>query len=606
MRIRNLFLSLLVFFIIEGSTPLEVVGVVHVNSIEAVYDDFINHTVVSGETVYSIARAYKTTVDEIYRLNPEARNGIKGGQVLKLPKAKAQDGKGNPDYFEHVVQKGETLYRISKINEVSIETLYNLNPELKKEGLKEGMILKVPRLKITPSGSNAPDLRPMQQGGGESSLYIDHHVFSGETLYGLSKRYDVAIEDIFKANPELKDGLKTGMSLRIPKNNQSPSVLTPGTKLYGAVLNQGETVRVGVLLPFTEGGGGIQKEKLVEYYEGFLLALRELKAVGLNAEVFTFDTGKEGDTKRLENILETNEIQNLHLLIGGVSPKQISILSDFSRRTGTRYVIPFGVGKDKDVVSASPNIFQMTVSHKTLFPEITKAFVDKFRKDNIVFITESGSDTNKKDFVDVLKAVLAAESVPYKEVQAKDNIVEDIKAVLSSDKNNILIPTSSSEITLRRTLGVLAPMVDRLGSKAKDAESSPQITLFGYPDWQVYLNYTAQLYKYNTYIYSGFYLDESDKHVQQEMYNYKKWYNKEIPFYFPKFCFLGYDTGIYFLSGLQKYRNSFGERLSSFSAPTLQSAIHFEKVNENSGYINSGFYFVHYVTDSSVEKIEIK
>ncbi|NDV70231.1 LysM peptidoglycan-binding domain-containing protein [Dysgonomonas sp. 25] len=600
MKLKNICLLLL---IMVASCNLAAKGntapVTAINESAITHDDYINHTVVSGETVFSLARKYKTTVEEIYRLNPEARDGIKGGQVLKIPKQKATS---DTSYFEYTVQKGETLYRITKNNEVTVETLYSLNPQLKEEGLKEGMILKIPRLKIAPD-NYIPEIRQQDR------IRIDfseHTVEAGETLYKLSKQYNIAIEDIIAANPDVKNGLKAGMLLRIP-NNAPVTAILPDTRFQGTPVKAGETIRVAILLPFTEGGKNVRKEKLVEYYEGFLLAVRELKATGLNAEIYTFDTGSENDTQRLISILETSEMRGLHLLIGGISQVQIDIMSDFSRRTGTRYVIPFGTSRDKDVLAGSPNTYQMTVSHKTLFAEITKAFADKFRNENIIFVTEPGSNLDKRDFTDVLKAVLASEGIPYKDLHTQDNMVEEIKSATVLDKNNILIPTSSSEPTLRRLSGILNTVIEPPKKQAgKESEPQAQITLFGYPDWQAYLNLTSQLYKFNTYIYTGFYLDESNKTVQREMYEYKKWYNKEIPLSFPKFCFLGYDTGVYFLSGLQKYNNSFDSHLSTYSAPTLQSAIRFERAGENSGYINSGFYFVHYVTDVSVEKTEFK
>lgn len=601
MKFRYFFILLLLFTFqshIEGRNNLSD----GLSTILMPMDDYISHTVVSGETVYSLARKYETTVDEIYRLNPEAKKGIKGGQILKMPKSQKQTGGEavqvppayDASYFTYTVQKGETLYRIARENEVSIETLYASNPQLKDIGLKEGMMLKIPRKKETLE--QLPIIETKIIENNRQPTYTEHPVALGETIYGLSKKYNISIDDLYEANPYLKrNGLMIGMRVRIPDNVQPVAEeLAQGTKLNATALKAGETMRIAILFPFSEDGGSIQKEKLVEYYEGFLLAVSDLKAAGVNANIYTFDTGKENDTKRLKSILETSELQNAHVIIGGVSDKQINLLCDFSRRTGARYIIPFGIDKNKDITSGSPNVFQMTISQRTIYPRIAKVFAEKFRNDNIIIFTELGSDRNKADFVNELQDVLTEEGIAFKKIESGDNILNDLDAATLANKNNIVIPTSSSELTLRKITGALNLVKDK------------QVTLFGYPDWQVYNNLFDQMAKYNTYIYCTFYLNETDKETQRVTYEYRKWYNKIVPYQFPKFAFLGYDTALFFMSGLQKYGSTFDVMIPGFVSPTLQSSIHFERARLNSGYINTGFYFVHYRPDSSVEKIEYK
>lgn len=106
------------------------------------------HTVEQGQTLFGIAKAYALEVSDIIIDNPSAKDGIKPGQELRISLAKSvnntyslQTENGKPK--THKTESGQTLYSISKLYGVSIDELKKLNPEL-KDGLKAGQVLKIP------------------------------------------------------------------------------------------------------------------------------------------------------------------------------------------------------------------------------------------------------------------------------------------------------------------------------------------------------------------------------------------------------------------------------------------------------------------------------
>lgn len=105
------------------------------------------HTVEKGQTLYAIAKAYNLTVNDIIVENPDALNGIKPGLVLRIPFPKPavvqKPVPADTGYFVHKVEAGQTLYSIEKMYNVSQEKILKLNPEA-KNGLKIGQELKIP------------------------------------------------------------------------------------------------------------------------------------------------------------------------------------------------------------------------------------------------------------------------------------------------------------------------------------------------------------------------------------------------------------------------------------------------------------------------------
>ncbi|NDV95599.1 LysM peptidoglycan-binding domain-containing protein [Dysgonomonas sp. 521] len=581
MKLKHIFL--LSFILMACSTRLSYAYTTSISISQNTYDDIITHTVAKGETVYSIAAAYQTTVQQIYKLNPKAEQGIKAGDKLQIRKVRAI-----ASYSNHLIEAKETLFSVSRMYKISVDDVKDANPGLTESTFSIGKTIKIPVF-------NEPVPSAYQSGSNTMRSNIEYKVQKGETLYSIGKANNTTVEALLNANPSLKNGgLKDGMTIIIPSgqaaNNVSGTEYIP-TSMDTPSAAKGETVRVGILLPFTDNGGSIAKDKLTEYYEGFLLAVKDMKSKGLNAEIYTFDTGPEKNTKRLESLMETNEMNNLHLIIGGVSKQQIDALVKFSKKTGIKYVIPFGSSSE---INNDPLLFQMTSSHSSLYPEVVSAFVKRFSNYNIIFVSEAGSNNDKMDFVNELKKGLSKSAIQSKTITNSNNLLNDLKNALNATKENIIIPTSSTEVTLRRI------------TASVNLITGNSITLFGYPEWQTYSAQVANLHKYNSYIYSIFFVDGEQSGVKDFAGQYKQWYNKNLINSFPKWGYLGYDTGLYFLTALKQYGSSFDNNISRINVPTLQSSISFEKVNDkNGGFVNNGIYFIRYKENSGLEKISI-
>ena len=173
--------------------------------------EYYLHFVKRGETLFAIARAYGLTANDLFRDNPEARQGISAGSVLKIPvrnerdQATALKQEPSKTYFYHIVKKQETLYGIAKKYGISIETLKGMNPRM-GEYPKEGETLMIPYL-----DKSSPEMQGTWEG--ES---IPHTVAQGETLYGIARQYNVTIGEIKNANPGLTETLQTGAVILIP------------------------------------------------------------------------------------------------------------------------------------------------------------------------------------------------------------------------------------------------------------------------------------------------------------------------------------------------------------------------------------------------------
>ncbi len=204
------YLSLVFFFCLAFTYTLEAQTEVKMSTEKVIIDGqkYYIHTVETGQTLFSISRAYNVRVSDIKAANSEITETLKPGSVVRIPIF--NEYVSNLSYITYVVKPGDTLYSLCRQYGITLDEFYELNDALKKnQPLKAGQKVKLPSTIVESQISDDCI---------DTAKYICHLVIKGETLYSLSKKYNVTNEEIFDANPSL-DGnkLKIGMVLQIPK-----------------------------------------------------------------------------------------------------------------------------------------------------------------------------------------------------------------------------------------------------------------------------------------------------------------------------------------------------------------------------------------------------
>ena len=552
------------------------------------------HNIERGETVYSLAAMYNTTEAEIYRLNPSARDGISEGSILIVPQRKVISPVKEENYRYHTISPKETLYSVSRTYSLTPENIVAANPGLSVQTFQIGKTIRIPFFESNETFSSYVGPVVIEK--------TEHKVKRGETLYSIAQSYGVTVEEIEKQNPNVSfSELRTNSTLIIPVKkydrelarqdavNESRANLLLSDRKSSERLNM---IQVGLLMPFLEKNNG-QDLRIQEYYEGFLLAVEKLKKQGANLELYVFDIGTESNTKKLESLLNTMEMQNLDLIVGGVSDNQIKILSDFSKSRNIKYVIPFS-SKNTEVLN-NGNIFQVNTPQSNLYNKASQVFVNKFNGANIIFLNTS-ADNKKEDLITIMQSDLKNRSISYQSVAISDNLGESLKPLLSDSKENILVPASGDISVLGSVLVTLNAL--------KETNSELNVQLFGYPEWQTYENnYLKDYHNYGTYFYSSFYVENDAMETEDFVRDFKKWYKKDLKKTYPQYAMLGYDTGLYFLTALHRNGKNFETRLNNLNVNTIQFAFNFDRVNNWGGFINTGLYLVNYDTDSRIIKL---
>ncbi|MGB0836590.1 MAG: LysM peptidoglycan-binding domain-containing protein [Flavobacteriaceae bacterium] len=166
------------------------------------------HVVQKGETLYGISKMYDLTVEDLKKMNKLKSNDLEIGQALRVEGKKSsssskketkQTASKSPIKYKngwHTVQKGETLYSISRQYGMTVEDLKKVN-KLKSNELTIGMNLKVNEKVQSKKSANT------------------HTVKKGETLYSISRQYGISVEALKKKNKLKSNEISIGQELEI-------------------------------------------------------------------------------------------------------------------------------------------------------------------------------------------------------------------------------------------------------------------------------------------------------------------------------------------------------------------------------------------------------
>lgn len=582
---------------------------------------FFTHTVSKGQTLYSISKMYNTTVEEIVEYNPESAVKLSIGQKLRIPQNTTNstpvtvvDGERDGETY-HTIKSGETLYRLSKMYGVTPRAICDANPGLSTSNFRVGEVILIPK------PERSIEIKTKKENDGEKEepeIIATHKVKKGETIEDICRQYGITEEELLAANPQIKNKkIKKKMVLDIPAP-KSKTANDKGTEreptnheifikveeYKDSINNRRHTgdgrIKVAVILPFLlDSYAPSEQGRMVEYYQGFLMAVNELKNAGYSFEINTFDSGPK--EKSLSELVSSGQLDNMDLIIGAMYPNHNSELAKFAQEKEIPLVIPFTSKEDE--IFRNPMVYIVNAMQSYIIPEVTARFTTTFPNANVVFV-EDEAKGNKKEFIAGLTDELdntgaTHTTIAMSSLTTPELMLPTLKQLLKEDKENIIVPTSSSA----KTLGTLLPAL--VQAEIIDSIDVPDFKLFGYPEWQIYAKDTReQMYEVETYFYTTFYSHYSLPEVAEFRDKYIRWYNRDIQNIYPRYGMLGYDTGYYFLLAVALYGKEMPERINETEFTPVQTGFKFSRVNNWGGLLNKKIYFIHYGRDYKIEKID--
>ena len=538
---------------------------------------YYEYTISAGEGLFAIARKFNINQNDLHQANPNLTTNIKAGDKILIPinnNTPLNTISENTDTTQHThtVQPKETLYSISKKYNIHIDTLIAHNPQL-KNGLKAGTTINL----NTPTNNNTKTTQHT----------ITHTVQPKETLYSISKKYNIEIHDLINQNPQIKDGLKAGTNITITTtNNNTPqpdntqktektniSNKTEKTEKTEKIENdnsQLSTLNIAYLLPLIAENTNEEKttERFIEFYRGALLALNEAKNQGQSANIYTHNLPKSAH--KIDSVLQQLNNENIDIIIGPAYTEQLAQVLTYAKQNNITTIIPFS--NKIDTTYYHPKLIQFNPQQDSLFNTV---LINTFAHRNLQYIlAQFPNCTNKgNQFLLELSKLLTQNNKPHTNITITPQNIDTLTSKITSDTTILLLGSS--------LINDVAPILDSL-----NRYQLPNLQIWGFEEWG-----TNTLKKYpQTLYYSLFYANETEEYKTE----YKNWFGTRKQTVGVKYDLLGYDLTMLALKGINTNKTTptitINPQINNIrfqqSTPKLQYI--------NNRWINTNYYLLYW------------
>lgn len=415
------------------------------------------------QTIYGITKQYQISEAELRKLNPQLDAHMKIGDEVVLPLTNIQkfgdvsqeiiaatepapsnveavpvktqsNAAAVSDENFYTVQQKDNYYKLSRKFNLSQKELFAMNPGLEEKGLQPGDLIQVKGTATIQGSQSEPTTVPVSQNTNSQSYsttnvaddYVTYTVQNGDTVFGILNKFGITLDDLLTLNPNISQGLKAGMVLKIKKLDSA------------YVKKSGDALNVVIMLPFGFDSNDSKYRTLsLDFLTGAKLAIERHAKSGQNLDIKVIDAGNE---KSFKNSLTQINKDNTDLIIGPFFKSSVLEVLDYVKSSKVPVVAPFA---NSDDLLVHNNLIIIETNDFIYADRIVKEVQDAFSDQKIYIVTDPDQTFAK---------------------YLKSNIEKKLKNA------NVILVKSAAEIQLDQNMmtGQAAPVIAILANKSDD------------------------------------------------------------------------------------------------------------------------------------------
>ncbi len=539
------------------------------------------HKIEKSQSLYSISKLYNVSLDDIYLNNPETKTGTKINQEIKIPfKNESVTTNTVAAVTKTVATPNNTVAAVTKTVSVPANTVAAVTNTIKPQ-----------------SNDNQID----------TSRYFIYKVSKKETLYAISKKFNISETEIKILNPNIiSSGIKEGQIIIVGEKKsvivKQPEVRVVSTNADSAnpdVIHKPKktTYNLSLILPFkldqalnldlanmakTNSNFPAVPALAVDFYLGFKKAVDSLvsKDFELNIDLFDVD---DKDSLKLVQIVNDPKFKENDFIFGPLHANGFKIISQKAKQFGIPIVSP--ITQQNKMLYENVYTSKANPSQFTLIESLADYCIDSLMANNanIILMAPFANDAKEISYIKAFKKY-------YNDKQkqlgkgAKDTVtvvkgLAGVKIAFVPNVKNIIVTLSTNEIFIADFTTQLAIFADK-----KD------ITLCG---WQKIANIDNIDQEYLNQLH---YVFPSQFNITNTAsYNFLiDTYKAQQNTYPSENYFIGYDIAQYYLKNLKESGPDFIFNLSKLPAETNYMRFKFTRPDNLTGYDNRGVYIFKY------------
>ncbi|MBR5835706.1 MAG: LysM peptidoglycan-binding domain-containing protein [Bacteroidales bacterium] len=510
--------------------------------------------------------------------------------------------------YSHIVKEKQTLFSIAKAYEVSIDDIYALNPTLKESGLKKNLIILIPSKETVkePIVETVVLKEPTQ----ETTVKITagkkqktHTVKWYEDLDTIAEKYGITVEALMAANGLTEKAVTKRQKLVIPEpdavveteeaviaeenedeiiSETEDAVVEEEAEDSVIVFVPKEDVKATLILPLKASTDNVSRNNM-DFYSGVLLAIKDLAEYGISTELNVYDSSDSSHP------ISSEDINDSDLIIGPVSSGDLGRLLD-SGYDAKAVISPLD-SRAESYAYTNGNFIQVPTPLMAQYQDLTEWIrEDTMPGDTLLIISEKGARTT--DAISQMRE--AADSsgltfIPfsYSILEGRD-VTEPLTKLMTASGTNRVMIASDSEAFVNDVVRNLNILVYN------------KLNVVLYAPARIRHFETIEVENlHNTSLHAslGYLIDYEDMKVKNFLLKYRALYNTEPS----QYAFQGYDIATFFIGMCSKYGSDWIMKLDGSENHMLQSTFKFTYI-EDGGFVNKGIRRVVYGNGWSVTK----
>ncbi len=514
--------------------------------------------------------------------------------------------------YIHKIEKSQSLYSIAKLYAVSLDDIYKLNPET-KSGTKTGQELKIPFTSTTTvntqtTTTNTATATILTASAIDTARFYCHKVAKSETLYSILKKYNKTEKELTQINPNFTSSIKEGQLIAIEPKPTGVTIKNPiDIKTIEAKLDSGfvkiitkpkkTSYTVALILPFkldqtnTIELNDLVKNKLnfpkipalaIDFYLGFKRCVDSLTAKDFEVNIELYDIDDK-DSLKLSQLANDTKFKQTDFVFGPLYANGFKVISQKAKELGIPIISP--ITQQNKMLYNNNYASKINPSQFTLLESLADYCIDSLvtQNTNIILMLPYEKDAKEVSYVKAFKKY-------YNEKQkllgksAKDTVtmakgLAGVKANYKSGVKNLIVSLSNNEVFIADFTTQLAVYADK-----KD------ITLCGWQNTTVYDNIDQEYLNQLHYTFPHQYNIVNTTVYNQIIDSYKA----QQGTYPSEYYFIGFDIALYYLNNLKQQGPNFINNLNNLSAETGYLRFKFTRPDNTTGFDNRGVYIFNY------------
>ena len=583
------------------------------------------HVVVAKETPYGLAKQYGITLADLENANPDIKNGLQIGQVLTIPGSK-NGTKLTPELTKKEERKAEreekreekkaekeakkevkienkvdgnviyevvpkdTKYSISRRYGITVEELESTNPVIKKDSLKIGqkLIIKAnPEKAVAVAKTETVKESPKQET--PKTGYTNYQVKPKETLYSLSRQFNLSQNGLVELNPELEKGVREGMVLKVPVVAEQAGVLPKNFKDLTKSISKKERKELVLLLPFNatkvagDTTGNVQSRlkkdgflnMTLDFYSGALVAIDSAKTLGLNIDVKIFDSQENKSSTSISSAFAQANLKKADVVVGPFYQTHAEKTAELLGKDNIPVISPLS----KDASAIYTNLYQSMPTSDYLKVAMFDYLEQKSA--NIVAVVDPKKGSVRKYISENHSKVRFATFTENGGLNA-----DNLKSLLSKNQMNYVIMETANLWMIKSTITAL--LVAKADYQIQLVILEPNEKL---DSEEILVSNLAKL--------KMLYPAVTRENETPEAAIFAKVYKKKNNIFPNQYATRGFDVTFDAMLRLSQEK-SFEETIYDDATEGVENKFNYNK-NPAGGYTNKGVYILYYDEDLSVK-----